>query len=256
MRFKDQVVIVTGAGGGMGLAAARLFASEGAHVCVNDINADTARKAVEAIEQAGGSAMCIDGDVSNEAFVQETVGRVVKRFGKVDVLLSNAGVATIKPAEEYTDWDRMLRINLSAHFHWARAVAIQSMIPNRSGAIVNTASIAGHMAYPGDVGYIAAKAGLIGLTKALAIEWARHNIRVNCVCPGLTEGPMLKEVERMDPARFAVRRKRVPMGRAAMPEEIADAMAYLASSGATYVTGVVLNVDGGQVAMSSGFSPA
>jgi NAD(P)-dependent dehydrogenase (short-subunit alcohol dehydrogenase family) len=240
----------------MGLAAAILFAAEGAHVALNDIHSDNVQRAAESIREGGGSVIVCAGDASGESFANATVAQVIDRFGRVDVLLSNAGVATYRPAVEYTEWDNMIRINLTAHFHWARAVAIQSMIPNRSGAIVTTASIAGHMAYPGDVGYIAAKAGLMGLTRALAIEWSPYNIRVNCVCPGLTESPMVKEVERINPERFALRRKRTPLGRTARPAEIADAMAYLASDAASYVTGISMNVDGGQVAMNSGFSPA
>jgi NAD(P)-dependent dehydrogenase (short-subunit alcohol dehydrogenase family) len=256
MRFKNKVVIITGAASGMGLAAAELFAREGALVGVNDLLDDPTRTTVAAIKAQGGSAFAIPGDASNQDFIERTVKAIVEEHGRIDVLASNAGVASIKPAIEYSHWDKMIAINLSAHFHWARAVAAYSMIPNKGGVIVNTASIAGHMAYPGDIGYVAAKAGLIGLTRGLAIEWAPHGIRVNCVCPGLTESPMVREVERIDPERFRIRRQRVPMGRAAQPVEIADAIAYLASESASYITGAALNVDGGQVAMSSGFSPA
>jgi NAD(P)-dependent dehydrogenase (short-subunit alcohol dehydrogenase family) len=130
------------------------------------------------------------------------------------------------------------------------------MIPNKKGAIVNIASLAAMVAYPGDVGYIASKAGVLGLTRALAVEWAKHNIRVNCICPGFTDTQIIKDMEKIDPNRFSERRKRIPMARAARPEEMADAMAYLASDQASYVTGSILNVDGGQIALSSGWSPA
>jgi len=256
MRFKDQVVIVTGGGSGMGLAASLLFASEGAIVAVNDIKQETAARAVEAIEAAGGKAFAIAGDVSSREVAQASVRETVRRCGHVDILLNNAGIATIQPAEEYTEWDRIMGVDLDAPFHWAQAAAAQSMIARKRGAIVNISSLAGMVAYPGDVGYIAAKAGVLGLTRSLAIEWAKHNIRVNCICPGFTDTQIIKDMEAIDPNRFAERRRRVPMGRAARPEEIAKAMAFLASDDASYITGSILNVDGGQIALSSGWSPA
>jgi NAD(P)-dependent dehydrogenase (short-subunit alcohol dehydrogenase family) len=240
----------------MGQAAAKLFAAEGARVAINDLHADAADATLGAIESSGGEGMTIACDVSDRDRAIESIRQVVARWGGVDILVNCAGHATIEPATTYSVWDRMLSVNLSSHFHWSQAVAVQSMIASKSGAIVNIASIAGLVAYPGDVGYIAAKAGLIGLTRALAIEWAPHGIRVNCICPGLTDTPMIKAVEKIDPDRFVVRRKRVPMARPGRPEELADAIAYLASDQASYVTGVSLNVDGGQIALSSGWSPA
>jgi NAD(P)-dependent dehydrogenase (short-subunit alcohol dehydrogenase family) len=256
MRFKDKVVIVTGGASGMGLAASKLFSSEGAIIAIVDINAENAEKAVRAVREAGDEAFAIQGDVADRTVARDAVSDVISRCGRVDILLNNAGIATIKPAEEYTDWDRIIGVNLNAPFHWSQAVAAQSMIPNKRGAIVNVASLAAQVAYPGDVGYIAGKAGVLGLTRALAVEWAKHNIRVNCICPGFTDTQIIKDMEKIDPNRFVERRKRIPMARAARPEEMADAMAYLASDQASYVTGSILNVDGGQLALSSGWSPA
>jgi NAD(P)-dependent dehydrogenase (short-subunit alcohol dehydrogenase family) len=256
MRFVDKVAIITGGGSGMGLAASKLFSSEGATVAIIDIKGENAEKAAKAVGEAGGKAFAIQGDVADKNVAQRIVKEVVSRCGRVDILLNNAGIATIKPAVEYTDWERILGVNLNAPFYWSQAVAAQSMIPNKSGAIVNIASLAAMVAYPNDVGYIAAKSGVLGLTRALAIEWAKFNIRVNCICPGFTDTQIIKDMEKIDPNRFIERRKRVPMARAARPEEMADAMAYLASAQASYVTGSVLNVDGGQIALSSGWSPA
>ncbi|MCV0394892.1 MAG: SDR family oxidoreductase [Rhizobiaceae bacterium] len=255
MRFQDKIVIITGAGSGMGLAAAGLFAAEGATVWINDIKADAAEAAVASVEKAGGRAHAIPGDVADEAFAREAVGMVVSRSGRVDVLVNNAGVSTIEPATEYGVWKRTMSINLDAPFYWSRAAAVQSMIPNRAGAIVNVASNAGFAAFPGDVGYIASKHGVTGLTKALAVEWAGHGIRVNCLCPGLTETNMIREMEAIDADRFVERRRRIPMGRIGRPEEQAAAMLYLASDGSSYVTGLIMNNDGGQMALYSGFSP-
>ncbi|MEI5681985.1 SDR family oxidoreductase [Mesorhizobium sp. CGMCC 1.15528] len=256
MRFKDKIVIITGGGSGMGLAASKLFSSEGATVVIVDIKAETAQSAAKTVEAAGGKAFAIQGDVADKEVAQQTVKDVVSRHGRVDILLNNAGIATIQPAEAYTEWERILGVNLNAPFYWSQAAASQSMIANKKGAIVNVASLAAMVAYPGDVGYIAGKAGVLGLTRSLAVEWAKHNIRVNCICPGFTDTQIIKDMEKIDPNRFIERRKRIPMARAARPEEMADAMAYLSSDQSSYVTGAVLNVDGGQIALSSGWSPA
>jgi NAD(P)-dependent dehydrogenase (short-subunit alcohol dehydrogenase family) len=256
MRFKDKIVIATGGGSGMGLAAAKLFASEGASLAVVDIKGDDARAAAKVIQDKGGSALAIEGDVSNRDFAWASVDEVLSRFGRVDILLNIAGIATIKPAVEYSEWEKILGVNLNAPFYWSQAAASRSMIPNKCGAIVNISSLAATVAYPNDVGYIASKAGVLGLTRSLAIEWVKHNIRVNCICPGFTDTQIIRDMEKIDPDRYAHRRQRVPMARAGRPEEMADAMAYLASDQSSYVTGTILYVDGGQLALSSGWAPA
>lgn len=255
-RFEGRIVLVTGAGSGMGLAAAHLFAAEGGTVWINDLKADTAAAAASAIADAGGTAFALPGDVSDEEVARASVRQVVERSGRIDVLVNNAGISTIQPATDYAAWRRTMAINLDAPFYWSRAAATASMIPNRSGAIVNVASNAGFAAFPGDVGYIASKHGVTGLTKALAVEWAPHGIRVNCLCPGLTETNMIREMEALDANRFVERRRRIPLGRIGKPEEQAEAMLYLASDDASYVTGLIMNNDGGQMALYSGFSPS
>jgi NAD(P)-dependent dehydrogenase (short-subunit alcohol dehydrogenase family) len=255
MRFKDKIVVITGAASGMGLAAARKFAAEGATVALNDLKPESLEAAVGSIREAGGNAVAIAGDVADDAVAEASIREVVERLGRVDVLVNNAGVSTIQPATDYAVWRRTMAINLDAPFFWSRAAAAQSMIPNRSGAIVNVSSNAGFAAFPGDVGYIASKHGVTGLTKALAVEWAQYGIRVNCLCPGLTETNMIKQMEALDANRFVERRRRIPMGRIGTPEEQADAMLFLASEQASYVTGLIMNNDGGQMALYSGFSP-
>lgn len=255
MRFADKIVVITGAGSGMGRAAALKFAAEGATVAVNDLKPEAAAGTVKMIETAGGRAMAIPGDVSDEAVASTRIAEVVAAFGRVDVMVCNAGVSTIRPATEYDSWRRSMGVNLDAPFYWSRQAAIQSMIPAGKGAIVIVSSNAGFAAFPGDVGYIASKHGATGLTKALAVEWAGKGIRVNCICPGLTDTAMVREMEAIDPDRFTIRRQRIPVGRLGQPEELADAMLYLASDAASYVTGLIMNVDGGQMALYSGFAP-
>jgi NAD(P)-dependent dehydrogenase (short-subunit alcohol dehydrogenase family) len=186
--------------------------------------------------------------------VRETARELVKRFGRIDVLVNNAGLAFMAPASEYREFERSVAVNLGGAFNWSQAVAVESMIPNRSGAIVNISSLAGLAAHPGDVGYIASKHGVIGLTKALALEWAEFGIRVNCVAPGITSSPTMRRVIDAEPIFMAERIARVPIGRVGQPEDQAQAILFLASDAAAYISGVTLPVDGGQMAMQSGYS--
>ncbi|MNJ49296.1 Levodione reductase [compost metagenome] len=156
------------------------------------------------------------------------------------------------PAEDFIAWDRVVRTNLYSQFYWSREVAKAAMIPAGRGAIVNVASIAGLAAVPNQIGYVVSKHGVIGLTRSLAIEWGRHGIRVNCVCPGITATDLTTGAAGMDPERLKARIARVPMGRMGEADEQAQAIAYLASDEASYVSGLIMNADGGQLALHSG----
>jgi 3-oxoacyl-[acyl-carrier protein] reductase len=252
MRFKDRVVIITGAGSGIGLAAAKAFVAEGASVAINDLNKDSVDAAVAEIEGLGGRAIGIPGDVSSSEDITKGLQHVVDAWGRVDVLISNAGIPIFEPAETYSQWQRSVATNLSGHFLWAQAVARQVMIPNNCGSIIFTSSLAGLMAYAGDIGYVTCKHALTGLTKGLSVEWAKYGIRVNSVAPGLTDSARLRR--NMAEDVFANRVGRVPMGRIGQPEEQASAMLFLASDDASYITGHTMPVDGGQVAMHSGYT--
>ncbi|WP_161600581.1 SDR family NAD(P)-dependent oxidoreductase [Mycolicibacterium hodleri] len=255
MRFEGKVAVVTGAGSGIGAATALGFAAEGAAVAVNDIDSDTADKTVAEILAAGGKAMSIACDISNTAEVEAAAAEVVSKFGQIDILVNNAGMPSAAPAEEYTQFERVMAVNLGGAFHWAKAAAVQSMIGNRSGSIINISSLAGLAAIASDVGYTSTKHGLIGLTKALALDWAPYGIRVNCVAPGLTNSLMVAEAIEQFPEFMKTRIGRIPIGRVAEPLDQAKAIMFLASDDAAYITGVTIPVDGGQMAMNSGYSP-
>ena len=252
MRFKDKVIVVTGGASGIGLAAAKLFSAEGAIVAISDINAEAAEAGVKMLTDAGGQAMAIPGNVADRAQVEACAKAVIEKFGRIDVLISNAGLPQFAPAEEYSGWEKSVGVNLNGHFYWAQTVARDSMIPNGSGSIVFTTSLAGLAALAGDIGYVTTKHGLVGMTKGLALEWAKHGIRVNCVAPGITDSLIVRENLGTDPEKFAARIGRVPMARIGQPEEQAKAMLFLASDDASYITGHTIPVDGGQMALSSG----
>ena len=254
MRFKDKVVVVTGGGTGIGLATAKLFAAEGAMVAITGRRKETLAAAVAEIEKNGGRALAVVGDVSQEAEVRANVKQILDTFGRIDVLISNAGIPMFAPAEEYADWRKSVSVNLDGMFYWAQAVGRESMIPNRSGSIVFISSLGGLAAIIGDVGYVTCKHGLVGLTKALAAEWSKYDIRVNCVAPGITDAEMVRKNLPAGSDAYNRRVGSVPLGRMAQPEEQAKAILFLASDDASYITGITMAVDGGQMAIHSGVS--
>ncbi|OPX05377.1 SDR family NAD(P)-dependent oxidoreductase [Mycobacterium sp. AT1] len=258
MRFSDQVVVVTGAAGGLGFATAKAFAREGAHVVITDLNADAVSAAVAEIEALGGNAaLGLIGDVSDPDQVDANVDAVMQAFGRIDVLVNNAGIMHRVLAEKMPRevWRKIMAVNLDGTFYWSQAVAVRSMIPRRSGSIINIASIGGIVAFPTAAPYTASKAGVIGLTKVLAVDWGQYNIRVNALCPGMTWGSELSRADvEKNPNHFVEREARIPLGHAGQPDDQANAVLFLASAEASYVHGLIMNVDGGQVALSSGHS--
>lgn len=253
MRFKDQVVVVTGAARGIGLVTAEMAAQEGALVVVCDLDPAGVEAAVKKI---GGQAMGVSGDVSNLSQVRQNVDEVMKSHGRIDVLVNNAAINSYHPPELLPEevWRREIDVCLAGTFFWAQSVAVASMIPERSGAIVNVGSGGALAALPRCAAYVAAKHGVIGLTKALAVDWGQYNIRVNSVCPGLTFTELSKLMASKNPEMMRQREQRIPLQRGAQPEDIAHAILFLASSAANSISGEALSVDGGTLAMSSGFS--
>jgi NAD(P)-dependent dehydrogenase (short-subunit alcohol dehydrogenase family) len=244
-RLAGKVALVTGAGSGIGQATAHRFAEEGALVAAADVRAEAAR------ETAGGldGAIAVELDVASRQSVEAGLQAAVQALGGLDVVVNNAGVTIIGAAHELgeEDWDRELDTNLKSVYLVSKA-AWPLLLERGGGAIVNTASIAGLWAIPADAAYCASKAGVIMLTKCMALDGAKAGIRVNCVCPGYTETPMIEGyfAGQPDPAearRFATRLH--PLGRLGRPRDIADAIVYLASEEAAWVTGAALVVDGG-----------
>jgi NAD(P)-dependent dehydrogenase (short-subunit alcohol dehydrogenase family) len=254
-KLEGKVALVTGGGRGIGKAIALLFAKEGAKVIVNDISSDSAEKVAQEIKSSGKSALPFRADVSNYDEDKKMVQTAISEFGDIHILVNNAGIPSGFPAEEITlsQWNRMLGVCLSGPFYLCQLVGKQ-MITARSGKIVNMSSMAGLFGPILMADYSAAKHGVVGLTKALGVEWAKYNINVNCICPGITETEMAREWGSKYPDVMAKRLARVPLKRLAQPEDMASVALFLASSDSDYMTGSVLSVDGGNGALFSGFS--
>ncbi|MEV0476489.1 SDR family NAD(P)-dependent oxidoreductase [Streptomyces prunicolor] len=240
-------VIVTGAGSGIGRAAALAFAAEGAKVVVADLNADGAEAVVKEIEQAGGTAVAVTGDLSEQAVVDEVTATAVERFGGVDVLVNNAGimdrmsaVADVADAE----WDRVIRVNLTAPFLLTRAV-LPHMLAAGRGAIVNTASEAGLRGSAAGAAYTASKHGVVGLTRSLAVMYRKQGIRANAIAPGATATNISMDADRTAHGPATLGPHFVNIGKLAQPEEQAAAIVFLASDAARNINGVILPVDDG-----------
>jgi 3-oxoacyl-[acyl-carrier protein] reductase len=240
MRFQDKVVMVTGGAAGIGRVTAEAFAREGAKLAICDVNPDAGEAAANAL---GPEASFEKVDVASEAAVSAWADAVAKRYGRIDVLVNNAGItrdALLLRMKE-ADWDLVLNINLKGAFLCTRA-AVRFMAQQRSGRIVNVASVVGVVGNVGQANYVASKAGLIGLTKTVAREFAARGITVNAVAPGFIETQMTAVLSDKVKEAFLAQ---IPLGRAGSPEEVAAAVTFLASDQAAYLTGQVLHVSGG-----------
>lgn len=244
-RFEKKAVLITGAARGIGRAIAEKFASEGADLALCDVKTEWLSESAAACVSKGARAECYAADVSKVADVQATVDAVARDFGRIDAMINNAGITRdgflLRMSEE--DWDSVLSVNLKGAFLFTKAVA-KLMLKQRSGAIVNLASIIGLIGNAGQCNYAASKAGLIALTKSSAKELASRNIRINAVAPGFIKTKMTDALpENIREKMLAA----IPLGRFGAPEDVADAVLFLASDAAAYITGHVINVSGGMV---------
>lgn len=249
MRLKGKVAIVTGAGAGIGRRIAEVFAEEGAVVVAASRRSENGQPVVEGIVRSGGKAVFARCDVSQEKEVKAMVERAAGEFGRIDVLVNNAGVNFVKPFEEVSaeDWDRVMNTDLRGTYLCSRYAVLQ-MLKRGGGAIVNIATVHTMAALPGAAPYDAAKWGVVGLTKALAVEFATRNIRVNALSPGLIDTQIWTDIQNAAPDLEACHRfwrANIPAGRVGKPDEVARAAVFLASDDASYVTGANLLVDGG-----------
>lgn len=248
--FKDKVALVTGGGSGIGRASATAFACEGARTIVADISISGAEETVRKIKELGGEAISVRTDVSKANEVESLIGKIVAQFGRLDIAHNNAGVegdiaSTADCTEE--NWDKIISVNLKGVWLCMK-YEITQMLKQGCGVIVNTASIAGLVGLRGSPAYDASKHGIVGLTKTAALEYARAKIRINAVCPGGIETPMIQRQTIRNPN---IREKLIavePMGRMGSPEEVAEAVLWLCSESSSFVTGHAMMVDGGFVA--------
>lgn len=246
--LQGRVALVTGGGGGIGRASALAFARSGASVVVSDVDDGQGGETVDLIRSRGGAAIYSRCDVSDPAQVQAMVASAVDTFGRLDCAFNNAGINSIL-LDEYDDevWSRGISVNLTGVMLCMREAAAV-MVKQGKGAIVNTASINGVVGNPGQPAYTAAKHGVVGLTRHGALRWASSGIRVNAVCPGVIDTPMTEQVA-ADPALRAMIEGMTPIGRMGRAEEVAEAVVWLCSDAASFVTGHPLLVDGGATAI-------
>ncbi|HJY82680.1 MAG TPA: SDR family oxidoreductase [Candidatus Binatia bacterium] len=249
-RVAGKVALVTGGSSGIGRATAQIFAREGAKVVIADVNVEGSEETVGLIRAAGGEAVFLKTDVAQATEVEAMVKKAVETYGRLDCAFNNAGIeGALQPTIEYdvTVWDRVLSINLRGVWLCMKT-EIRQMLSQGGGAIVNTASAAGLVAVPGMSAYVAAKHGVVGLTKTAALEYAKAGIRVNAVCPGGVDTPMVQRVFSSNPQFAEAAASAEPVGRLAQPAEIGEAVVWLCSDAASFVTGLPMAVDGGMVA--------
>ncbi len=247
--LEDRVAVVTGAGQGIGLGIAGHFGREGARVVIGELVPERGERAAGELKAKGYRAQDLQLDVTEPDSCTALVEAVLAEHGRIDVLVNSAGLFIPHKSEEQpeADWRLQIDIMLNGVFFMTQAVVRAAMIPQRAGSVVSIASIGGMGGWPMRAAYNAAKAGVITLNEVLAAEWAQHNIRLNCVSPGVTRTTMVDRAIKEGAARLDLYNGRTPIGRLAKVEEIADTVLFLASDRASYITGENLRVDGGWV---------
>ena len=254
-QLSGKVALVTGGASGIGRATALTFAREGAKLIIADMNEDGGQRTVHMITENGGDAAFVQVDVTQATTVEALISTVVQTYGRLDCAHNNAGISgagisgdqrTLTAEYPEERWHQVLAINLTGVWLCMK-YEITQMLKQGGGTIVNTASVAGLVGLPYGAAYVASKHGVVGLTRTAALEYAKQGIRVNCVCPGYIQTPMTA-VGMQDPARLALMLASEPVGRMGQPEEIAEAVVWLCSDAASFVTGHTMTVDGGFMA--------
>jgi meso-butanediol dehydrogenase/(S,S)-butanediol dehydrogenase/diacetyl reductase len=252
MRLKDKVAIITGGGSGFGEVTARLFAREGAAIMIADINGEAAQTVAGSIAAEGGQAAWARTDVTSSSSVEAMVQAALNRFGRVDILFNNAGIegfGTVVDTDENA-WERIFAVHVRGTYLCSK-YALPAMIEGRrGGSVVNVSSVAGLVGIRNMTAYSAAKGAILSMTRSMAVDFAQYGVRVNCVAPGTTMTPMGQRlVEGDTPEQLALRMSRYPLNRFGRPEEIANAVLFLASDESSYATGSCLVIDGGLTAV-------
>jgi len=250
MLLKDKVALVTGGASGIGEATVKCFAREGASVAVADIDSEKGDLVARMVRENGGNAFFMHCDVAKVSEIERLVSETVSRFGKLDCAFNNAGIEgdqclTADCSE--SNWDRVINVNLKGVWLCMK-YELQQMLPKKAGSIVNNSSVAGVVGFIEIPAYVASKHGIIGLTKSSALEYASSGIRINAVCPGVIRTPMVERITKNNPETEAAYVGMEPVGRMGTPDEIAEAVVWLCSEKASFVTGHSMIVDGGLVA--------
>ena len=245
MSFKEKVIVITGAGSGIGAATVRFFAKKEAYVVLADISLE---KMVDIADSIPMECMIQKTDVTQYDQMQSLAGAVIKKYGQIDVWVNNAGIGPtqmLKTADHsLQDWERVIAVNQSGVFYGMK-VALPAMLKQGSGNIVNVASLAGLKASGNNISYVASKFAVVGMTKAAALEYAKKNIRINAVCPGYTDTNMLRQLLEVKPEIEDKLKSHIPMGRFGKATEVATAIGWLASDQTQFMTGQTLSLDGG-----------
>ena len=248
MDLENKVVIITGAGSGIGAATATLFAEHGATVIVSDLNMENAQGVVDGIKKAGGTSFAVQANVTKFDEVEALVSKAVNEYGQLDVMVNNAGIGgeNQKKTADHTheDWHNVIAVNQTGVFYCMQ-VALQQMMKQGYGNIVNVASLAGLKPSGYNLSYSASKYAVVGMTKSAALEYGRKNIRINAVCPGYTNSALLDRLLSSRPDMGDTLKRLIPMDRFGEATEIAEAIAWLASDNSKYITGQTITLDGG-----------
>lgn len=248
MNLENKVVIITGAGSGIGAATAKLFGKHKAQVVASDINLENAQQIANEITVSGGKASAIKTDVTVYEEVEALIAQAVSKYGRIDVMVNNAGIGgkyQVKTAEHtHDDWHNVIAVNQTGVFYCMK-VALQQMLKQGGGSMVNVASLAGLKASGNNLSYSASKFAVVGMTKSAALEYGRKNIRINAVCPGFTHSALLDQLLAVSPGMGDKLKRFIPMGRFGEADEIAEAICWLASENSKFITGQTLTLDGG-----------